>query len=533
MKKSVKLISSVIILAILCGTYAGLKVYVNKIEEESETEDTTDNIFSVSSEDIKSLTFYVDENEVTFEKDGDNWIKSDDKEFPVEQNVLNDAANIICSVYSQRTIENVDDLSQYGFDDPINTVTVQTADETNIFQFGMENTTTGQYYMRMNDEETVVYLVDSSVTEPFMKTLYDFAKSDSFPDISSESIRKVQVNGENGSYILRKEADSGFWYIGENDESEKADSAKSNSLTSYLSSLEYESFVNYDCDDLSEYGLDKPYADIIVDYTEEQSISKSANEENASDDGDSEITSLEENEELTEIPEPEEEEPEEEIIDDEESSEKQDEQSETITVEKQIVIHIGDETPDESRYVSVNDNTAVYTVSNESLSNIIDMDESNFWDLTVCYLSVNQLSSIKVSYNGTENTVDVSSETSETEDGEEKESISYKLDGSSLESTEFTSFYNKLINMTGVRRLKEEYVPNSNDSFKVVLKDINGNTVNVQLDEYDVNYYAASVENKTYLVNKMTVKDLISSYESLIGGDAKTQIKDETDINGE
>ena len=87
MKKSVKLISSVIILAILCGTYAGLKVYVNKIEEESETEDTTDNIFSVSSEDIKSLTFYVDENEVTFEKDGDNWIKSDDKEFPVEQNV--------------------------------------------------------------------------------------------------------------------------------------------------------------------------------------------------------------------------------------------------------------------------------------------------------------------------------------------------------------------------------------------------------------------------------------------------------------
>ena len=87
--------------------------------------------------------------------------------------------------------------------------------------------------------------------------------------------------------------------------------------------------------------------------------------------------------------------------------------------------------------------------------------------------------------------------------------------------------------MTGVRRLKEEYVPNSNDSFKVVLKDINGNTVNVQLDEYDVNYYAASVENKTYLVNKMTVKDLISSYESLIGGDAKTQIKDETDINGE
>ena len=137
MKKSVKLISSVVVLATLCGVYAGVKVYVNKMEkEESEVEDTTENIFSISSEDIKSLTFFVDKNEVTFEKDGDNWIKSDDKEFPVEQSILDDATSVICSIYSQRTIEDVDDLSQYGFDDPINTVTVQTADETNIFQFG-------------------------------------------------------------------------------------------------------------------------------------------------------------------------------------------------------------------------------------------------------------------------------------------------------------------------------------------------------------------------------------------------------------
>lgn len=535
MKKSVKLISSVVVLAALCGVYAGVKVYVNKMEkEESEVEDTTENIFSISSEDIRSLTFFVDKNEVTFEKDGDNWIKSDDKEFPVEQSILDDATSVICSIYSQRTIEDVDDLSQYGLDDPINTVTVQTEDESNVFRFGMENTTTGQYYMRMNDEETIVYLVDSSVTEPFMKTLYDFAQSDSFPDISSDSIKKIQVNGENGSYILKKEDDSGFWCIGEDKDAEKADSAKSSSLTSYLSSLEYGSFVNYDSDDLSVYGLDKPYADIIVDYTEEQQISESTDEGDVSDDEHSEIMALEEDDdELIEIAEPEEEESEEELIDDEEISEEENEQSETITVEKQVVIHIGDEAPDDSRYVTVDDSTAVYTVSNESLSSIIDMDESNFWDLTVCYLSVNQLSSIKVSYNGTENTVDVSRETSETEDGEETETLSYKMNGNSVDSTEFTSFYNKLINMAGARRLTEEYETNSNVSFEAVLKDLNGNTIDVQLSEYDVNYYAASVENITYLVNKMTVKDVISAYESLTGEDEKSETEDETEINDE
>lgn len=511
MKKSMKLISSVVILAILCGVYAGVKIYVSKMEkEENEVEDTTENIFSASSEDIKSLTFFVDKNEVTFEKDGDNWIKSDDKEFPVEQSILEDAADVICSVYSQRTIEDVEDLSQYGLDDPINTVTVQSEDETNVFRFGMENTTTGQYYMRMNDEETVVYLVDASVTEPFMKTLYDFAQSDSFPDISSDSIRQVQVNGKNGSYILRKEDESGFWYVGEDKNAEKADSARSSSLISYISSLEYGSFVNYNSNDLSEYGLNDPYADIVVDYTEEQEISESNEEESISDD-----------EELIEIDEPEEEESGEELITDEEPFETEDEQLETITLEKQVVIHIGNEAPDDSRYISIDDSTAVYTISNESLNEIIDMDETNFWDLTVCYLSVNQLSSIEVKYNGTENTVDVSRETSETEDGEETETVSYKINGNTIDSTDFTSFYNKLINMTGAKRLTEEYKLNSEVSFEALLKDLNGNTIDVQLSEYDVNYYAVVVENKTYLINKMTIKDLLSAYESLLGENEK------------
>ena len=87
--------------------------------------------------------------------------------------------------------------------------------------------------------------------------------------------------------------------------------------------------------------------------------------------------------------------------------------------------------------------------------------------------------------------------------------------------------------MAGARRLTEEYETNSNVSFEAVLKDLNGNTIDVQLSEYDVNYYAASVENITYLVNKMTVKDVISAYESLTGEDEKSETEDETEINDE
>ena len=80
MKKSTKLVSAVVVLAVLGGTYVGLNTYVSKEEktESSSEEESKTEVFSVKTDDIKSLEFIVDKKETTFEKKDDSWVKKDE-----------------------------------------------------------------------------------------------------------------------------------------------------------------------------------------------------------------------------------------------------------------------------------------------------------------------------------------------------------------------------------------------------------------------------------------------------------------------
>lgn len=130
----------------------------------------------------------VDDTETTFEKDDDSWVKKDETDFPVNQTTLDSAASAIASVDSDRVLEDVDDLSEYGLDSPSNTIKIVTKsdeedgdDITTTLYVGDENSSTSQYYVRKDDDEKTVYLIDSSCVEPFAKSLNDYAADGRFP----------------------------------------------------------------------------------------------------------------------------------------------------------------------------------------------------------------------------------------------------------------------------------------------------------------------------------------------------------------
>ena len=140
MKKSTKLVSAVVVLAVLGGVYVGLNTYVSKEEKtESSEEESKTEVFSMKTDDIKSLEFIVDKKEVTFEKKDDSWVKKDETAFPVNQTTLDSAASAIEKVEADRVLEDVEDLTEYGLDSPSNTVTVDTADGTTKLNIGDEN----------------------------------------------------------------------------------------------------------------------------------------------------------------------------------------------------------------------------------------------------------------------------------------------------------------------------------------------------------------------------------------------------------
>ena len=523
--KTVKMVLAVVVLGVCCGAYAGVKTYVahqdQKESEEDSEESTT--VFTASTDNIKSLDFMVDDTETTFEKDDDSWVKKDETDFPVNQTTLDSAASAIASVDSDRVLEDVDDLSEYGLDSPSNTIKIVTKsdeedgdDITTTLYVGDENSSTSQYYVRKDDDEKTVYLIDSSCVEPFAKSLNDYAQMEDFPAISNtDTITKISVDGDN-SYELSKDEDTSTWSVKGSEDEEKADSATVSSLVSSFGSMAYSSLADYKCDDKSKYGLDKPYATITVDYQEEVADDDTQDNTTApSEAADEDASSAEENSD--------------DAKQDTESDDEDSSEEETKMADKQLTILVGNETDDSSRYVMVNDSNEVYTMSTDTLSALTDKSEEDFWDMTVSYVSLNSLGSLKVNYQGSDYKVNVSRETSTDDDGNDTETVTYKLNGSDLDETTFTTFYNKLINMTAQKRLTDKYEPDDDAELTAIFTEEDGDTQEVAYYSYDTNYYAAVVDNKVYLVNKMNVKELFTAFESVVGTEEDSSDKTDSD----
>lgn len=555
-KKSVNLVTAVGVLVILSGAYVGVKTYVAKqdAKEEESNEEDNQEVVSIASEDIQSIRFVLDKKEVTFEKDGDSWVKSDECNFPVDQDKLDTLAGVFSSVTAQRTLKDVVDLSEYELDNPQNTITVTTTDgTTTVIQVGMENDSTSQEYIDLDNDSSTVYVVSNSTFQSFEGTLYDFAKSGTFPTVDSSTVSKIAVDGKDSSYVVEKD-ENNFWNITSDGETEKADSAKATSLASSLSSLAYASYVNYNCSEseLAQYGLDKPYAEITVDYQEEAPDEEntedveSADSAAATDDAAADDTAIDSTETRETIAdgttaddttnEAASNETDMDSVnagtDSEEGSEEDSEtESEPEMIDKQLVIRVGDQSPDGNRYVRVNDSNEIYTISEDSLDAFLGKTNVDFWDLTVSYLSVNNLEKLSVDYSGIQYDINVSRETSEDEDEENSSStaattLSYKMNGKELDSTSFTTFYNKLINMAAQKRLTDEFKTNNDPEMTTEFTDMDGNTMTVSYYSYDTNYYAAVKDDgKVYLVNKMTVKELLTSFETIV----EDQSADKTD----
>lgn len=501
-KKTVKMVLAVVSLAVLCGVYLGVSTYVSKQEEaeNSKEEEEQVSVTDASADEIETVKFLIDKKEVTFQRKEEEWVKGNDEAFPVSQDTLNNAVGMLGDLKAERVLDDVSDLSEYGLDSPVNTIVFKTkmGEETSI-KIGAKNESVSQYYVKKNEDDKKVYLVASASIEPFMNSLYDYAESGTFPEISSENIKAIQVEGET-SYNLSVD-ENGFWYVSDGGNQEKADSAKAASMASSFSTLEYASFVNYDAseEEMESYGLNEPYANIILNYEEEISKKETDNLK-------SEETELEEAEN-TEEKQGEKK--------GEETGEKKEEEAEMK--DKSLVIHVGSEAEEGDRYVSVDDSKEVYTMSEETLSTFLDKDDSDFWDMNVCYTSINDIESVEITYKGERKTINVSRETSKDEDGNETETLSYEMDGKELDSIKMNTFYNKVSNMTAQKRVSDDTTLNSEPEMKIVLRKTDGTEEEVSYHSYDSNFYGVKAENKIYMVNKMNIKEMFEAYEQVEG----------------
>lgn len=525
--KTVKLVSGVAVLAVLFCAYLGVVSYVDSQEKkEAEAQNTSVSLVDIEPENITSVSFLSEDGEqADFEKEEDTWSKKGEEDFPVSQDTIDGAVNSLAALEADQELTGPEDLSEYDLDKPQNKIVLTTQDGSEtVLLVGMKNEVSGQYYVKKPDKNNV-YLVSETVLTPFMGNAYSFAEAEAFPTVTAASIKEVQVDKENG-YTLSQDKDSLYWYVSDGKSLEQADTSKAGAVTSAVGSLTYGEFVDYHCTDLVKYGFDTPYAIISAAYMAETDTGANTD---ASEVSEQDKSSGEEQEEAEETA---------------DTSEKEDTQT-----EKKLVICVGDEI-NGSRYVKVNDSNEVYTIPEESLTEILDKAPSDFYSLTVNYLTVNNLDSLEIRDEEGSHTVKVvrtAEKTSEdpkedidedgsTKDPEEKEEteseeVTYTLDGKDTDESRFTTFYNKLINMAGEKRLTEAYTPEGEAVFTFGFTDTEGKKTTVSYYEYDSSFYAAVAGDKVYLVNKMNVKDLAEACEALLKEENQSSGKNSAEEN--
>jgi hypothetical protein len=331
-RKGITLIAGAAAVGCLFGAYVLLKSHNQAVQEQEEALENVP-VLDFDTEDITALSFDVDGTTEEFVLDGDDWSLKTDETFPVSADSLESVLTDLAELSAVRTLTDVDDVSEYGFEEPQNTFVFSDAEgnETKV-TLGATNEGTGDDYMMLNDDTTVIYTVSSSLRTSISSDLYDYAQSEELPTISSDEVQSITVEREDGGYRIWQE--DGVWYTEElgsesveaeteepesesaeaeteeleseaveveteelesasaetEAEEQESESAEINekaaaqewieadedtidsAVSTFVNILYYIDFLEHNCSDGSPYGLDENASKIVITYGDDEEV---------------------------------------------------------------------------------------------------------------------------------------------------------------------------------------------------------------------------------------------------------------------
>lgn len=168
------LIILVVLLIALIAVYCVVRYRAQKTQEAEEAE-TSESVLDLVTSEVESIQFTLDGQQVSFVKTDDVWTLEGEDTFEVESSAVEEAISAVAGMTSERTLEDVEDLAEYGLDQPVQTVVLKTKEGvTHNIYFGNTNDSTGNDYVYVDDNSTKVYTIGSSVAQTYSGTLEDY-----------------------------------------------------------------------------------------------------------------------------------------------------------------------------------------------------------------------------------------------------------------------------------------------------------------------------------------------------------------------
>lgn len=389
---------SVALLVMICAT--ALAFHLNPELDDSQSDTTS--IFTLDPDAVTSLSWTYEKETVALSKEDGEWNYTEDSTFPLNDSYVESMLTALSDVGATKTIESVSDLSQYGLDEPVCSITVSTDTEATL-TIGSETEMGGERYLSMDDGN--VYLVDSSLLDYFAYDLYDIVQKEDPPDMSD--VLSFTIETDSGSMQLQHIEDSSLaysdhytWFCLQDGSYLTLDTELTADLVESVTYLAWGNCVDYkaSADTLAAYGLDSPSATVTVEYTKSVQVDTGETD----DDGET----IYETEEYT----------------------------------RQFTLELGDYT-DTACYARIAGSQMVYLIDASICDSMLYADYESLRPDDILVMDWDTVTSIDIFLNDEVYTIEIETEEVTDEDGSVSEETTYSLDG---ESVSFQSILNSI-----------------------------------------------------------------------------------------
>ena len=489
-----------LIIAIICLTAAAvLYLLVVKLSQKSEEADSSDDalvISSVDSDQITAISYEKDGKSLSFMKEDGTWYDAEDKSFPVDQDSLTTMTNALGAVSATRKLDSPEDLSEYGLDSPVLTVRYTASDGKEAeFTVGDTNDAAGGSYLKISGDDAV-YLVASDFADTFNSDIYQLADMESFPTITSDSITDINVKSGSHTLEIKNDSDGGRTVLENGEEKENCAESSVTQFINTVTGITFKSHVEYNCKDLSKYGLDKPAADISVDYTTTETVTETSAETVTE-------TSAESVQETAD-------------------TEETESETETVEVAKQLILHIGSQNEDGDYYAALDGSKEVHVVSGDTIKELIEKKAADFTDNTILSGSLNNAKGIDVaigsdSWHLVKKEVAKADDLADSAETEAETEEKWYAGDTEIALTDLSSAYSDLSGMSAEKILDTAAKPTGDVAISVTVKWEDDTETTVSFTVYDSSFHLAEINGEARkLVNKRDVEKLVEDMTALL-----------------
>lgn len=262
------------VLTVACIATFGVVRYEEHREQIKNSEEV---ILELAKDSVKSLSWEYESQNFSFRKD-ETWLYEEDEAFPVDEEKINRLLEQFEAFGVSFVIEEVEDYSQYGLDEPVCTIHMETEEQSYEILLGSYSDMDSERYVSIGDGNA--YLVKEDPLERFDVSLSDLIKHDEMP--SFEKTTAVRFAGTE-NYSIAYEKDSADTYCADDvyfteceGEKKPLDTSLVDSYLGRISSLVLTNYVTYNAteEELASYGLNSPELTVTVDYSYENEEEK-------------------------------------------------------------------------------------------------------------------------------------------------------------------------------------------------------------------------------------------------------------------